>query len=155
LLEPGPRWGTLVPVMSRSPDRCSTLERGSPRRNHGHAVPNPRMRACSTGVFGSCLLLCAPTIGAVRGGGVKNCAPPLESEQVAASWINAIGAVQLAQISTSPKLGGWLPGLRLSFFRFERFPHITQPASVPTGQPKLPVGTFHRNPSVWDAGQRK
>ena len=38
------------------------------------------MRACSTGVFGSCLLLCAPTIGAVRGGGVKNCAPPLESE---------------------------------------------------------------------------
>ena len=48
--------------------------------NHGHAVPNPRMRACSTGVFGSCLLLCAPTIGAVRGGGVKNCAPPLESE---------------------------------------------------------------------------
>jgi hypothetical protein len=72
--------GNLVPVMSRSPDRCSTLERGSPRRNHGHAVPNPRMRACSTGVFGSCLLLCAPTIGAVRGGGVKNCAPPLESE---------------------------------------------------------------------------
>jgi hypothetical protein len=38
------------------------------------------MRACPTGVFGSCLLLCAPTIGAVRGGGVKNCAPPLESE---------------------------------------------------------------------------
>src|SRR4029077_4336829 len=38
------------------------------------------MRACSTGVFGSCLLLCAPTIGAVRGGGAKNCAPPLESE---------------------------------------------------------------------------
>jgi hypothetical protein len=38
------------------------------------------MRACSTGVFGSRLLLCAPTIGAVRGGGVKNCAPPLESE---------------------------------------------------------------------------
>jgi hypothetical protein len=32
------------------------------------------MRACSTGVFGSCLLLCAPTIGAVRGGGAKNCA---------------------------------------------------------------------------------
>ena len=46
----------------------------------GHAVSNPRMRACSTGVF-SCLLLCAPTIGAVRSGGVKNCAPPLESEQ--------------------------------------------------------------------------
>src|SRR5579872_6991501 len=38
------------------------------------------MRACSTGVFGSCLLLCAPTIGVVRGGGIKNCAPPLESE---------------------------------------------------------------------------
>ena len=30
LLEAGPRWGTLVTVMSRSPDRCSTLERGSP-----------------------------------------------------------------------------------------------------------------------------
>jgi hypothetical protein len=38
------------------------------------------MRACLTGVLESCLLLCAPTIGAVRGGGVKNCAPPLESE---------------------------------------------------------------------------
>ena len=38
------------------------------------------MRAFPTGVFGSCLLPCAPTIGAVRGGGVKNCAPPLESE---------------------------------------------------------------------------
>ena len=30
LLEAGPQWGTLVPVMSRSPDRRSTLERGSP-----------------------------------------------------------------------------------------------------------------------------
>jgi hypothetical protein len=26
------------------------------------------------------MFACAPTIGAVRGGGVKNCAPPLESE---------------------------------------------------------------------------
>ena len=26
----GPRWGTLLPVMSRSPDRRSSLERGSP-----------------------------------------------------------------------------------------------------------------------------
>ena len=52
----------------------------TPRSSCVHAVPNPRMRACSTGVFGSCLLLCAPTIGVVRGGGVKNCAPPLESE---------------------------------------------------------------------------
>jgi WD40 repeat protein len=36
------------------------LERGSPRRNSGHAVINPRMRACSTGVFSLCLLPCAP-----------------------------------------------------------------------------------------------
>src|SRR6516225_3526556 len=47
--------------MSRSPDRRSSLEsEAAPRRNHGHAVANPRMRACSTGVFGSCLRLCAP-----------------------------------------------------------------------------------------------
>src|SRR6516162_2722518 len=47
--------------MSRSPDRRSSLEsEAAPRRNHGHAVTNPRMRACSTGVFGSCLRPCAP-----------------------------------------------------------------------------------------------
>jgi hypothetical protein len=65
------------------------------------------MRACPTGVFGSCLLLCAPTIGAVRGGGVKNCAPPLESEHESRllknsaafaneAWIVAIVYVKVA-----------------------------------------------------------
>ncbi len=38
-------------VMSRL-GRRSPLDRGSPRRNHGHAVTNPRMRACSTVVSG-------------------------------------------------------------------------------------------------------
>jgi hypothetical protein len=45
-----PSW----PVMSRSPDRRSSLERGSPE------TKPRRMRACSTGVFGSCLRPCAP-----------------------------------------------------------------------------------------------
>jgi hypothetical protein len=30
MLGTGPRWGILVPVMSRPLDRCSILERGSP-----------------------------------------------------------------------------------------------------------------------------
>ena len=80
MLEAGPRWGTLVPVMSRSPDRCSTLERGSPEtepRSCGtqpahESLFNRRLRVLSPAV--------RTTIGAVRSGGVKNCAPPLESE---------------------------------------------------------------------------
>jgi hypothetical protein len=80
LLEAGPRWGTLVPVMSRSPDRCSTLERGS---------PETEPRSCGTqsaheSLFNRRLRVLSPAVrtndGAVRGGGVKNCAPPLESE---------------------------------------------------------------------------
>ena len=46
---------------------------------------------------------------------------------------NAIGAVQLAHDIHIPQVTGLLPGLRLPFVRFERCPHITQPASVPTG----------------------
>jgi hypothetical protein len=80
LLEAGPRWGTLVPVMSRSPDRRSTLERGSPEtepRSCGtqpahESLFNRRLRVLSPAV--------RTTIGAVRSGGVKNCALPLESE---------------------------------------------------------------------------
>ena len=48
-----------------------------PRRNDGHAVPNPRMRACSTGVFGSCLLLCASMTHATRQAERKTARYPL------------------------------------------------------------------------------
>src|SRR6476620_4194647 len=58
------------------------------------------MRACSTGVFGSCLLLCALTIGAIRGGGVKNCALPLESEHES----RMMRSRQLSQARTSRKV---------------------------------------------------
>src|SRR4051794_18573188 len=38
------------------------------------------MRACSTGVFGSCLLLCASMTHAIRHSGAKNCALCLDGE---------------------------------------------------------------------------
>src|SRR6185437_12166364 len=80
LREAGPRWGILVPVMSRSLDRRSILERGSPEtepRSCGtqpahESLFNRRLRVLSPAV--------RTTIGAVSSGGVKNCALPLESE---------------------------------------------------------------------------
>jgi hypothetical protein len=38
----------LDPVSRFHRNARRRLDRGSPRRNHGHAVANPRMRACST-----------------------------------------------------------------------------------------------------------
>ena len=57
---------------------------------------------------------------------------------VAASWINANAAVQLAR--DIRKVRGLPPRLRLSFVRYERCPHITQPTSLsPDGSfPMLP-----------------
>src|SRR6516225_11637238 len=52
--------GTLLPCYEPVPGPMLVLRsEAAPRRNHGHAVTNPRMRACSTGVFGSCLRPCA------------------------------------------------------------------------------------------------
>jgi hypothetical protein len=69
--------GNYEPV----PDRRSRLERGSPRRNHGHAVTNPRMRACSIGAFGSCLRLCsANELAPSAAAEINNCVRTLESE---------------------------------------------------------------------------
>jgi hypothetical protein len=96
LLEAGPRWGTLVPVMSRSPDRRSSLERGSPEtepRSCGtqpahESLFNRRLRVLSPAV--------RTTIGAVRSGGVKNCALPLESEhenRLLKNWVKGSASV--------------------------------------------------------------
>ena len=78
--EAGPRWGTLVPVMSRSPDRCSTLERGSPETEPRSCGTQPAHES----LFNRRLRVLSP---AVRTNDrrsprrrSKNCAPPLESE---------------------------------------------------------------------------
>jgi hypothetical protein len=57
---------------------------------------------------------------------------------VAASWINANAAVQLAR--DIRKVRGLPPRLRLSFVRYERCPHITQPTSL------SPDGSFSMLP---------
>ena len=57
---------------------------------------------------------------------------------VAASWINANAALQLAR--DIRKVRGLPPRLRLSFVRYERCPHITQPTSL------SPDGSFSMLP---------
>jgi hypothetical protein len=66
--------------MSRSPDRRSTLERGSPETEPRSCGTQPAQES----LFNRRLRVLSPavrtTIGAVRSGGVKNYALPLESE---------------------------------------------------------------------------
>ena len=44
--EAGLRWGILARSMWPTTGRRPKLDRGSPRRTHGNAVPNPRIRVC-------------------------------------------------------------------------------------------------------------
>ena len=60
--------------------RRSPLDRGSPRRNHGHAVTNPRMRACSTVVFRPRLLPWASRKSASGRNQMMCCAKAIDSE---------------------------------------------------------------------------
>src|SRR4051794_36213868 len=93
--------------MSRSPDRRSTLERGSPEtepRSCGtqpahESLFNRRLRVLSPAV--------RTTIGAVRSGGVKNCALPLESEHEKAV---ELGVASRAVFPLMASLGriGWV-----------------------------------------------
>jgi hypothetical protein len=44
----GTRWGTLMACYEPTKPTLATWNEAAPGRNHGHAVSNPRMRACST-----------------------------------------------------------------------------------------------------------
>ena len=75
------------------------------------------MRACSTGVFGSCLLLCArTTIGADRGGGEKTARSPLNANMRAG---RRLLTAQIRDLPSQPGIAARVPARKKPIVWFD------------------------------------